>query len=324
MDNETNTEYKPKYYVKFDTNTGKILSMSMSPIEEDDLDHIVVVETENQIVHECLKGNISKRKIGPIFDVENNTWEIGEKSNVLVLRELSKRIMQVTNKWNPNSDISIKVYKQDNEIEIEANYQTIKKNMNLADIADISKSDDSGLLNLYFTRKSDPDYLIDSIQVDPVILLRNKKLKYQLSDQVSKHTDIENISIFTRPIFHSYSLQVLDKLIKSDYYLNRQQVLQVAGNAQDCHVAIIKQGDTLKLQSFVTEVDHTAPLNVQTRFIVCDGHIDAPAGVFEVDRDDLYSGKTFYAQVDFEWPSKPLIVYRSKGLVVKYLGDTYG
>lgn len=325
MDNETVTDYKPKYYVKFNSSNGKILSMSMSPIEKDTADNIVVLETENSIIYDVLKGKISKRRIGPIFDVENNKWEVGEKSNILVLKELSKKLMQVENKPNNKADVSIRIYKEDKTLEITANYQSIKKNMNLADIADISKSEDTGLLNLYFTKKGDPDYLVDSVQVDPSILLRNKTLAYTLSDDITKHTDLENISIFTRPIFHNYSLQVLDKLVKSDYYMEKQQVLQVAGDTdKTCHVAIVKQGNTLKLQSFVSDIDRTAPIGTHIRFIVCDGHIDLPVGTFIINADDLYSGTTFEMDIDFLWPTEPVIVYKSKGLVVNYLGDTYG
>ncbi len=325
MDNETVTDYNPSYYVKFNSNTGKILQMSMTPIPDEEEEDIIVIETYNSMAREVLSGKRSRRTIGPVFDIENRTWDIGAKSNVLIIKELSSRLLEVTNeKANTNVDIGIQLFKENLQLEIVANYHVIKKNMNLADIADISKSSDNSLLNLYFTKKGDPDYLIESVQVDPMILLHNRKLKYSLSSDITKHADLDNISIFTRPIFHSYGLQVLDRLVESDYYMNKQQVLQVAGTSDTCHVMIMNHGDTVKIQSFVVEMDNTAPRTKNVRFVVCDGEIDAPVGSFLVSTPSLYSGESFEVDIDFKWPRQPLIVYRSKGLVANYLGDTYG
>ncbi len=324
MDNETATDYKPKYYVKFNNSTGKILAMGMSPLPEEDNEDIQIIETYNTIVDDVLKGKRSRRAVGPVFDPETREWDIGEKSNVLVLQEQSSRLLQVTNQRNTNVDIGIHIYKNDLQLEVTANYHIIKKNLNLADIADISKSADASLLNLYFTKKGDPDYLIDSLQVDPLVLLSNKTLRYSLPSDITKHTDLDDISIFTRPIFHSYGLQISDKVIKSDYYLNKRHVLQIAGRSESCHVALIQQGNDIKVQSFLSEVDTTAPQNKEVKFVVCDNDIDIPVGQFILDSADIYSGQTFLLKTKFKWPKKPIIVYKSLGLVVNYLGDTYG
>ena len=39
---------------------------------------------------------------------------------------------------------------------------------------------------------------------------------------------------------------------------------------------------------------------------------------------DIYSGKSFVLKTKFKWPKRPIIIYKSEGLVVNYLGDTYG
>ena len=324
MDNKAVTDYQPKYYVKFNNSTGKILALGMSPLPEEDNEDIIVIETWNTMVDEILKGKRSRRSVGPVFDPETRQWDIGVKSNVLVLQEQSSRLLQVTNKRNTNVDIGIHIYKKDLQLEITANYHIIKKNMNLADIADISKSADAGLLNLYFTKKGDPDYLIDSLQVDPLVLLSNKTLRYSLPNDITKHADLDEISIFTRPIFHSYGLQISDQVIKSDYYLNKRHVLQTAGRAESCHVALIQQGNDIKIQSFLSEIDSTAPQRKEVKFVVCDNNIDIPVGQFILDNADIYSGKSFVLKTKFKWPKRPIIIYKSEGLVVNYLGDTYG
>lgn len=323
MDNETVTDYKPKYYVKFDVNSGKILQMSIAPIEQVPLDHILVLETENQIVEQVLNGNLSKRKIGPVFDIENNKWEIGEKSRHLHLRELSTRLIQVTDHKNPDSsDINVTVYRQDGTMDIKANLGTIKKNMNLADISEISKSAETGLLNLYFTRKGDPDYLISSVQVDPVILLRSKKLQYKLPDDMAKHTEVENISIFTRPVFHSYNLNILDKFIQSDKNLGKMRVLQVAEEHDDSHLTMVRNGNTIKVQSFIdVATNHISSNNV--KFLICDKHVDNPVGGFAIPADQLNDHAQLEIPLDFKWPADPLVIYKAPGFVISYLGDTY-
>lgn len=323
MDNETVTDYKPKYYVKFDINSGKILQMSIAPIEDEPLDHILTITTENKIVEQVLCGNISKRKIGPVFDIQNNKWEIGEKSKHLHLRELSTRLIQVTDNKAPEaSDINVTVYRQDGTMDIKANLGIIKKNMNLADISDISKSAETGLLNLYFTRKGDPDYLISSVQVDPVILLRSKKLQYKLPDDMAKHTEVENISIFTRPVFHSYNLNILDKFIQSDKNLGKMKVLQVAEEHDDSHLTIVRNGNAIKIQSFVENtIGHISTTNI--KFLVCDKHVDNPVGGFVIESTELDDHAQIEIPLDFTWPADPLILYKAPGFVISYLGDTY-
>ncbi len=324
MDNETLTEFKPKYYVKFDVNSGKIMQMSMAPLKEDPMSHIKVTQTENPLVGQVIAGTFSKRAIGPMFDIETNTWEIGKKGTKLHLKELSTRLTQVTQNNNPNAvDISVDIYKADKTMEISANIGIIKKNMNLADVAEISKSKDAGLLNLYFTRKGDPDYLVTSIQVDPTILLRAKKLKYNLPEDVTKYSALEEISIFTRPIFHSYSLQILDKFVESDYYLGKHTVVQVAKEQSPYHATLLRNGSSVKVTSFIgNDAKHLFTSN-QIRFVVCDNDIDIPVGTFTVDSADLFNGNST-VDLDFDWPEKPLITYKARGLVISYLGDTYG
>ena len=324
MDSETITDYKPKYFVKFNSQSGKVLQVARRDITDTGNEVELVIESDNPVVGEVISGKRSKRSLGALYDVEHNQWNIGEKSNRLVLRELSKRILEIENKPNPGVDIGVKVYKEDKSLEINANYSNIKRNMNLSDISEISKSSDVDLLNLYFTKKGDPDYLIDSIQVDPTILLRNKKLKYRLPDDITKHADLENISIFTRPIFHEYGFQVLDKIVKSDEYLEKKQVLQIAGNEGDCHVIIVKHGSNIKIQSFVSDSSDTINVQDGVRFIVCSNHIDMPVGTFVLDAEDLYTQYQTMFELDFIWPQNPVIVYRSKGLVVNYLGETHG
>ena len=49
-----------------------------------------------------------------------------------------------------------------------------------------------------------------------------------------------------------------------------------------------------------------------------------PVGTFVLDAEDLYTQYQTMFELDFIWPQNPVIVYRSKGLVVNYLGETHG
>ena len=67
-------------------------------------------------------------------------------------------------------------------------------------------------------------------------------------------------------------MQIPDKVIKPDYYLNKRHVLQIAGLLTP--VALLSQGNDIKVQSFLSEVDTTAPQNKEVKFVVCDNNID--------------------------------------------------
>lgn len=298
--------------------------MARTELEEPTIETHIVAETWNPIVGEVLAGRVGVRKIGPIFDVETGKWEIGKKSNTLIIRELSKKLMQVTQKNNPaNSDIVVNVYKEDGHIEVKCNITIIKRNMNLGDIAEIAKHEDTGLLNLYFTRKGDPDFLISSISVDPTILLRSGSLKYRLPEEITKYADLENISIFTRPVFHSYSLVVSNKLVKTDKYLNKKRVLQTCDKQDNSHLTFVRKGNVLRISSFLDRNNHRHLNKPAIPFLVCDKHIDIPVGMFIIETSELFDRDNVDVRIDFDWPTNPLIVYRGNDLVVSYLGDTY-
>lgn len=324
MHNEIATDLKPKFYVKFDINSGKILQMARTPIEQPPVDHIVVTVTDNEIVGEVMAGRMGVRKIGPLFDIESNTWDIGKKSTVLHIRELSTRLLQVRQDKNPaNCDIVVNVFKEDKTISVTANIGIIKKNMNLADVNEIAKHDDTGLLNLYFTRKGDPDFLIASISVDPAILLRSKSLKYRLPEEITRYADLDNISIFTRPVFHHYGLIVQEKLIKTDLHLNKNQILQKCGRRDDSHITFVRQGKYLRISSFMNKGTEKLFNKPYYSFLVCEKNIDIPVGMFTIETAELFSSDSLDIPLDFEWPKEPLIVYRGKEIVASYLGDTY-
>ena len=99
--------------------------------------------------------------------------------------------------------------------------------------------------------------------------------------------------------------------------------MQVAKEQAPYHATLLRNGSTVKLTSFVGADAKNLFTSNQIRFVVCDDDIDIPVGTFTVDTANLYNGEAVM-NLDFDWPEKPLITYKARGLVISYLGDTYG
>jgi hypothetical protein len=286
---------------------------------------IKVISTENELCSEVLGGKLSLKNCGMIWDIENEEWSIEKRTSNLVLRNLSGQLFQIRGTDPIKSDISLNIYKDTNTLEVKVNLSTIKQTMNLMDIETVSRTEDA-VLNLYFTRLNDPDYLIAIAEIDPMLLFKKQKLRISL-DYVAKYADWNNISIFTRPIFKKYSLEMNDSEMITAFSQDQQNIFQtVETNSQkDAHLYIMPYEGKLKIVSEVAaEHEYVFQSKKSLQFLVFSSNIDELAGGFEVDLEELKINNTMIVDIPYRMPRNPLILYKNKYLAVNYVGDKYG
>lgn len=312
---------KRTWWIKYDVSNNKILGVSTKEIQPSK--KFNVIESSSDICRDISRGRTRLRDCGLVWDFENECWDIDYKSDTLVLQEFSSRLYKIEENTPFSSDCHLRLYKEDGILEMSVNYENIKKHLNLSNISSIVK-DDNTLFNLYFTHRNDPDYLILSVSVDPMTLMRRRKVRLDVSSIVSS-ADWNNISIFTRPILHKYTIEYLDKEIRSDYVLNKNTVLQRADATHGAHVTVSAKKRRAVVNNFIEPSQEYVVANQKDlKFLVCDGTIDNIVGAFGVTTDDLYKYKTFECDLDFDWPVSPIVVYKNKYLSVKLIGDTHG
>ena len=260
-----------------------------------------------------------------IWDIETEEWSIEKRTSNLVLRNLSGQLFQIRGTDPVKSDISLNIYKDTNTLEVKINLSVIKQTMNLMDIETVSRTEDA-VLNLYFTRLNDPDYLIAIAEIDPMLLFKKRSIRISLDD-VARYADWNNISIFTRPIFKKYSLEISDKRVETAFTQNRRNILQTATTKEktDAHLYIMPYKNTLKIASEVQpDQDYVFESKKTLQFLVCNSNIDELVGGFAIDVDELKKNNTLTVDIPFRMPRDPIILYKNKYLSVNYLGDNNG
>lgn len=320
-----NSDLKPRWWIKFNSDTGRIIRITPREIRDSNDAVLKIIKTDSEICSEILGGKLSLKSCGMIWDIENEEWSIEKRTNNLVLRNLSGQLFQIRGTDPVKSDISLNIYKDTNTLEVKVNLSIVKQTMNLMDIETVSRTEDA-LLNLYFTKLNDPDYLIAIAEIDPMLLFKKRSVLIQL-DEVAKYADWNNISIFTRPIFKKYSLEISDKRVKTAFTQDKRNILQtvITKEKTDAHLYIVPHNDTLKILSEVhADQDYVFESKKTLQFLVCNSNIDELVGGFTVNIDELKINNTLTVDIPFRMPRDPLILYKNKYLSVNYLGDNNG
>jgi len=320
-----NSDLKPNWWIKFNSETGRIIRITPRELADSHDAVIKVISTENELCSEVLGGKLSLKNCGMIWDIENEEWSIEKRTSNLVLRNLSSQLFQIRGTDPIKSDISLNIYKDTNILEVKVNLSNIKQTMNLMDIETVSRTEDA-VLNLYFTRLNDPDYLIAIAEIDPMLLFKKRSVLIHL-DEVARYADWNNISIFTRPIFRKYSLEISDTRVTTAYTLGKSNIFQTVEktNKSPAHLYMLPYGKSIKIVSEVLEdQDYIFESKKTLQFLVFNSNIDELVGGFAVNIDEFKINNTLTVDIPFRMPRDPLILYKNKYLSVNYLGDNNG
>ena len=315
MNTETILENKSQWWIKFHKDTGKILKLSSKTIESTNKIHIVAI-TQNELCLDIIKGIVPVKQYGMLWDIESEAWNIDKKSDLLVIRHNSNFLHQIKKTDPTIADVAIRIYKNQNIVELNVNLHNIKRSMNLASINDVANKD-GAWLNLYFTKRNDPDALIRSVEVDPAMLFKRKTVRFKLE----LDCDWDDISIFTRPIFSEYSIEKIDNFVSNVSVDNRSKVLQQSKKCNDdSHIYISNTGKRVTISHEIQQ-DYLINTHKAIRFVVCDEIVDNLVGGFEVPVKKLLREDSVNITVDFDMPENPIFLYKNKDIVVNYIGD---
>jgi hypothetical protein len=196
-----------EYYVYYNTWNGEILRISTT-LEEDSQDLYVV--TKDVAAAKILSGKIQVSDfIVSFIDDNSNELSFMKKDNVLRLRSSESRLHQIPKSPLVDWDIKLQIYKQNYKLQVEINPTSIQKLTSFTYKKHLEISKDSDL-TLYVIKHNNPEFLIDTIEIDPVELLENGNIIHDIS-AVTKYTTYDDIGFITRRCFKNYYLELLDK-----------------------------------------------------------------------------------------------------------------
>jgi len=300
-------------WIKFNTKTGKIYSISNTEIFSNQAD-IGIIQTTNPLALSARKQSL--RKFSVKWDLFNECWDIAQDTGVLVIQDLNYPIYEITTN-NPNtSDINVKIFKKLDLLEISANISSIKNSMNLSEIYQIITPSTVNM-NLYLADKNDPDRYIATIPIEPNDLVKNGTIQLKL-DNITDYVKWEDVSIHTRKVFNDYSIEFIDTVITKKSINNRP--LQTADYAEG-HIEISNVDGKVIVTSHINETNsYMVSGRNNLMFMVSDDIIDNIVGVFYVSTGQLIKKDILSIDIDFEWPVNPVLTYKNKYLNVTVVG----
>ena len=308
------------YFVVFDTHSGKIHKINNSYVKTVDDAH-TQIETVNSVCNDIIKGKKSLKKYGMVWDIINEKWDIGKRSTTLIIESTHNKLIPFDKNIDPSTaEIFVKVFYDARKIVVEANRENITSIKNLSDITEISTTE-TNLLDIYVTRKNDPDYLINTINVDPLTLFKRGRQNIFLKDSLSTHVDWENISLYAKSVFNTYGWSV-QSINTGAASTGTHKVVQQSNVEDSFNININVVDNVMNIESKLTLAEnYFFGGRNKMRFVVCNNHIDNLVGAFEVSTEQLLQD-TSTVNINFKWPDNPILLYKNNYLAVSTHGET--
>jgi hypothetical protein len=319
MDTETLTKPQQNvdrtYFIVFD-NDGNIRKINSTPMAELNDNTLTQIQSTNPICKKLIKGEASVKKYGIIWDLVNEQWNISKRSTKLILEAEDNKLIPFSTDTNKkNTEIFVSVFYNDNTAVVYANANRIKSIKNLSDIKEITTKE-TEILDIYITKKNDPDYLITVLKLNPLELFRNGSQVIDLNNEITKHVDWQNISMYGKTVFNNYGWNLLDSQYSAPS-LSTNTILQSSNTTERNSININVVDNMLHIKSqLTTDQDYYFEGYRNLKILVCDSSPDKLVGSIEVPVDILLDKKTYNTKIKFKWPKKPLLLYKNNYITI--------
>jgi hypothetical protein len=309
------------YYIVFDTD-GNIRKINSSPVGKLADPTLTQIESNNPVCKKLIKGQASVKKYGIIWDLVNDKWNIGRRSTKLILESSDNKLLPFKqNVDKKDTELFVDIHYNDHTAVVHANKVNIQAIKNLSDIQEIS-TNKTDLLDIYVTKKNDPDYLITVINIDPLTLFKDGAQTVQLDEKITKHVDWSNISMYAKPVFENYGFKLLAtrSIAKS---AGSNKILRQASTDEKTSININVVDNQLTVNSDLTkDLLYFFEGSSVLKFIVCNEQPDNFVGAVSVPVNLLIDNNTITTTIDFKWPEKPLLLYKSNYITLS-TGEKY-
>lgn len=315
---QKNLDENPKvnlrtWWIIFTPEDGKIKSIkSNRKLVEGS--NFLQVESNNPVCKQLVNGKESFKKYAMIWDVVNDVWVIDKKSETLLIKTRSNHLAQYRRGVDPSTmELHAKVFYKDNKLLLTANFKNIRISKNLSDIYEISIQED-GLLDIFVTRKNDPDYLVGQLVVDSEVLMTTGRYLIDIGPDISSKLDWNNISLYTKPVFQHYGFEIDTTYSIEETSQERGLNLYCSNMYDDANIniTVVNEDKQLVITSSITD-DQLYYFEGKKfiKLLVCDSHPDRLVGGIELSPEQVLKNK-ITIPTTFTWPKNPVILHRNK------------
>lgn len=208
---------QPKYYVYYDDFSGEITDITNKQIKNDN----PFIITEDNTASKIMMGVLNPKKwiIADLVD----GMTLVEKKDAIRLKEAENYLSKVPKvTFTADSDINIILYVNDWLMEVNVNQDTVYKltGKRFNTTLDSSVNTTGSIMDLFIIKHNDPSYLVERLKIDPIELMNNGYLLFDLSHLQTK-IGLNSLDVLTKRIFKSYGLKYKQNYVKLDYHTSK-------------------------------------------------------------------------------------------------------
>tara|TARA_R110000851_G_scaffold83052_2_gene181592 strand:+ start:540 stop:1508 length:969 start_codon:yes stop_codon:yes gene_type:complete len=288
-----------EYYVYYNDWTGEVISIGRSVHDDISTPYFV---TSDETAQRIVRGQDSEQNyiVGSI----DNQVQLLSKSESLRLRQQEDALFMLPAHKITDWDVRVRLYTKNMMLVTEVNQDMISrlvahKMRRQIQVATTDK------FEFYIIKKDTPDFLVDTINIDPDDLIRNGQIVQSVADIV-KHVDLHDLCVLTRRIFKNYYFEIIDdSYVDTSAQADPPMSLfnwQVVDTAVESHIRFTQHGNYVIVNSIVS-AEQLDAVGIHTQvitFYVVGETPDVYLGKFSVDMSRVRVGQIQKFNVDFD------------------------
>lgn len=307
----------PKYYVYYDEWSGEIINVT-NKYKVAKTPHLL---TEDNTAAEILLGHLNPKKY-MVNATSTGMFIISKSEAVRIKRheDVLSKIPEVP--LSVDKEINIIRYTESMKLEINISSDTLYRMTGKRFNKKFSKSQNTNKSNMYFyiTEKNNPLRLIHTIEIDPIDLINNGYMLYDLSEYANV-IGLHDIDVLTRRVFKSYGLKTKTKYVTLEYIKrkNSRRNHKKIYNTNNESTFIISKSNAGWIFKSNFNDPHEAKIYSDIKiYITGDTPFDLVDSII-IPLSEIGNYKEFYVNTDAELlTSKLLIGEEGKNMSFKY------
>ena len=228
---------KHEWYVYY-SKSGIIKEIHREKIVSN-LDYVITLDQE---AGKIISGHVNKNHYCVNYNSENDSIEFMHRKYAGNLQPLESSLYQIPLQTEaiPDPDIGVRLYPNDNVLTIDIGKSCKNRLTWGIHVYDI-KNPQGSFLNIYITKKDNPDYLILQVKVDPIELITHERILVELPTSVLRYVNYNDISIWTTRIFDVYTYRLIETYVDIDPKDNRR--IKITEDSNDCHITFSRTNE---------------------------------------------------------------------------------
>jgi len=220
------------------------------------INHLSIIIT--RIMADKVLKNTSKYIIA--FNKKTGIIQPVKKNEIIKLFEPELKLFEIKKVDNiiENVDIAITIYKDNSILTLSLNSAIINRTSAPLLMGQLQFEEGSAL-NLFITKKNNPNVMFKSLYVDLNDFLSESKniktLKYDISD-ILQNASVDEISIYTRRVFEHYAWQIKDKFISTHNVSGISKRLLDELETENCHLIIVVEAPNVISVQLMNDIDY--------------------------------------------------------------------